>query len=266
MTDLRTTFGRFVGLYDEMRPGYPQSLFADIVSLTGLQTDGTVLEIGFGTGQATKFFAENGNAVDGYDIDQNMTDFARQKFSGEPRLSFRCEAFEHAQLPDEHYDLVISATAFHWLAPEEGLAKVAAALRPHGYFGPFRNYHQFPTSGFFEAVQACYREHAPDLAREPDPADPTGVKRTESSIERVLGEIRASGCFGATEVRRYGWTAEYTPEQYVRLLSTYSGHINLERQARKRLFRSIEQLVRTEFGSVKKQYLAVLWLSQRRSA
>src|SRR5215210_5494927 len=57
---LRTTFDEAASLYDEVRPGYPEDLFDDIVSLSGIPSGGRILEIGCGTGQATVPFALRG--------------------------------------------------------------------------------------------------------------------------------------------------------------------------------------------------------------
>ena len=48
MTDrelLRTTFDGAALLYDEVRPGYPEALFDDVVSLSGIPPEGSVHEI-----------------------------------------------------------------------------------------------------------------------------------------------------------------------------------------------------------------------------
>ncbi len=58
---LRATFDRAALLYDEARPGYPEALFDDVVSLSRLPPGGRILEIGCGTGQATLPFACRGD-------------------------------------------------------------------------------------------------------------------------------------------------------------------------------------------------------------
>ena len=54
---LRKIFDEAAPLYDEARPGYPDELFDDVVSLSGIPFEGRILEIGCGTGQATVPFA-----------------------------------------------------------------------------------------------------------------------------------------------------------------------------------------------------------------
>ncbi|MFF0791644.1 hypothetical protein [Streptomyces spiralis] len=41
-------------LYDRVRPGYPDELFADLAGVTGLDETSSVLEVGCGTGHATR--------------------------------------------------------------------------------------------------------------------------------------------------------------------------------------------------------------------
>jgi ubiquinone/menaquinone biosynthesis C-methylase UbiE len=50
---LRTIFDEAASLYDEVRPGYPEDLFDDVISLSGIPAGGRILEIGCGTGQVT---------------------------------------------------------------------------------------------------------------------------------------------------------------------------------------------------------------------
>ncbi|WP_228282645.1 class I SAM-dependent methyltransferase [Rubrobacter tropicus] len=57
---LRSTFDRAALLYDEVRPGYPEGLFEEVVSLSGVPSGGRILEIGCGTGQATLPLARRG--------------------------------------------------------------------------------------------------------------------------------------------------------------------------------------------------------------
>jgi SAM-dependent methyltransferase len=53
LTTLRETFDEAPGLYDRVRPGYPEELFDDLERLAGLRPGSRVLELGCGTGQAT---------------------------------------------------------------------------------------------------------------------------------------------------------------------------------------------------------------------
>ena len=60
---LRTTFNNVAELYDEVRPGYPEALIEDALTLSEIPPDGRILEIGCGTGKATLPFARRGYAI-----------------------------------------------------------------------------------------------------------------------------------------------------------------------------------------------------------
>src|SRR5215210_4990156 len=126
---LRTTFDEAASLYDEVRPGYPEDLFDDVVSLSGIPPGGRILEIGCGTGQATVPFARRGYRILCVELGENMAAVARRNLEGYPQVEVLTGAFEDWPLQDEAFDVAISATAFHWLNPATAYPKVAGALR-----------------------------------------------------------------------------------------------------------------------------------------
>jgi ubiquinone/menaquinone biosynthesis C-methylase UbiE len=48
------------GIYEEIRPSYPDKLIKDVINITELQPNADILEIGAGTGKATIAFAHRG--------------------------------------------------------------------------------------------------------------------------------------------------------------------------------------------------------------
>src|SRR5712671_3675150 len=61
--DLGRVFDEVPELYDRVRPAYPDELFADLVAITGMDRRSPVLEVGCGTGQATRSLAALGCRV-----------------------------------------------------------------------------------------------------------------------------------------------------------------------------------------------------------
>ena len=47
-------------LYDEVRPGYPEQLVEDVITLFRVPDGGRILEVGCGPGNGTRLFAERG--------------------------------------------------------------------------------------------------------------------------------------------------------------------------------------------------------------
>jgi SAM-dependent methyltransferase len=285
-TRLRATFDQAAQLYDGARPGYPEALFEDVVSLSGIPPGGRILEIGCGTGQATVPFARWGYRILCVELGENLAAVARDKLAAYPQVEVRTGAFEETPIEADAFDLAIAATAFHWIDPAIAYPKTARALRasggngcppgpppgggrpvvspcqPGGAIALFWNQHvqSGADRGFFEAVQEVYRREAPQLIRGDGlPPRPHQVQEPEKD------EIEKTGLFGEVTVRRYAWDIAYDATSYIDVLNTYSNHRDLDRPARERLFRGIAEMIDTEFhGRIVKEYLTLLCVAHRR--
>ena len=261
MTDsnsLRATFNQAARDYDAIRPGYPADLVEDIVALSGIPQGGRILEVGCGTGQATLPFARRGYAMLCLDIGAELVAVARENCRPYPDVDFEIVAFEDWEAPQAAFDVVMSATAWHWVPPEIGYPKAAQALKHSGSVALFSNLHPPPHAGFFQDVQEVYFSIAPELAH------PDTAPSIEQRIEAMTQEIERTGLFGPIAVKRYAWSNDYSREEYLRLLNTYSNHLSLEQGRRARLHAAIGELIDRQFdGIVERPYLAVLHLARR---
>jgi len=61
--DLGRVFNDVPEFYDRVRPTYPDELFADLAAITGRDRGSSVLEVGCGTGQATRSLACGGTRL-----------------------------------------------------------------------------------------------------------------------------------------------------------------------------------------------------------
>jgi SAM-dependent methyltransferase len=260
---LRTTFDEAASLYDEVRPGYPDDLFDDIVSLSGIPAGGRILEIGCGTGQATVPFARRGCRILCIELGENMATVARRNLEGYPNAEVHTGAFEESFLQEGAFDLAVSATAFHWLDPAVAYPKAARALRVGGSLALFWNVHVHSNAseGFFEAAQGIYEREAPEIV---GPEDYKGLPRPHEVPDRTE-KIQNTGFFGSIRTRHYRWDETYDAEGYLRVLSTYSGHRSLNDDTRERLFRGIADLIDNGFdGRIVKGYLTTLYVAKRK--
>ena len=73
---MRDSFDEVPELYDRVRPGYPEAVFDDLVSLAGLVAGSRVLELGPGTGQATVPLARRGLAVTAVELGSGLGEAA----------------------------------------------------------------------------------------------------------------------------------------------------------------------------------------------
>jgi SAM-dependent methyltransferase len=247
--ELRKTFGEDAELYDRVRPSYPSALYDDLAELVGPPLP-RVLEIGCGTGQATAPMVARGWPVTAVELSPDLAAVARRNV---PRAEVVTAAFESWPLPAERFDLVLSATAFHWIDPEVRVVKSADALRPGGVLAVVSTHHVdcSASRALYEQVQGCYERYMPDAKKGERPP-------VADAVPDDPAEFDASGRFGPVRFRRYEWHQEYTIAQYLDLLSSYSGHRAMPADARRALYSCISGHVERAGGRIAKGYLTQL--------
>jgi len=127
----RLLFGEDPAGYDAARPGHPEEVYEILRERCGLRPGSKVLEIGPGTGQATRRLLELGaDPLVALEPDPGLAAFLRTRL-GE-RIEIRGSSLEAAELEDD-FDLATAASSFHWVDEDLGLARLEAALRPGGW-------------------------------------------------------------------------------------------------------------------------------------
>ncbi|WP_200304095.1 class I SAM-dependent methyltransferase [Streptomyces adelaidensis] len=252
---LRGIFDEAAELYDRARPRYPRSLVAELAARTDLGPGTRVLEIAPGTGQLTVPVAEFGGQVTAVELGPAMAEVARRNLRPFPRAHVEVADFEKWPPPAEPFDVVMIATAFHWLDPAVRIPKVGRALRPGGTFALVTTEHvKGGTLDFFARVQECYERW--------DPATPPGLRlQDESEIVTDTSELA-----GWDDLRSYRCTREitYTAQEYIDVLLTYSGHRALDAPSREGLLGDIRELIDTRHGGrIAKCYLHELITARR---
>jgi SAM-dependent methyltransferase len=195
---LRSTFDQAAELYDRVRPRYPPALFDDLAELTGIGPGSRVLEIGPGTGQATIPLAERGCQVVAVELGAHLATVARHNLARFPAVEIVTAAFEDWPLPAAPFDLVLAATAFHWIAPAVRVTKAADALRPGGWLATITTHHiAGGDESFFADAQTCYERW--------DPGTPPGGVALEpaADVPHASDELDRSHRFGPARFRRY---------------------------------------------------------------
>ena len=254
---MRTTFNEDAERYNRARPQYPMQMFDDLAAAVA-PAGARVLEIGCGTGQATVALAERGYRIVAVELGPDMATVARRNLARFDSVEVVTAAFEDWPLPDEPFDLVFSATAFHWVDPTVRVSKSAEALRSGGLLATVGTHHIAGGSeAFFVASQDCYERF--------DPATPPGLRQQSASeIPEDDRELTSSGAFGAARFHRYEWELAYSTAEYLDLLLTYSGHRALPAAQRNGLLTCIAGLIDGNHGGrVVKRYLTELRLAQR---
>ncbi|MEV6864268.1 class I SAM-dependent methyltransferase [Streptosporangium subroseum] len=255
---LRASFTEDAELYDQARPGYPPELFDDLAELTGIGPGCRVLEVGPGTGQATVPLAERGCRIVAVELGAEMATLARHNLARFPSVQVVTAAFEDWPPPAEPFDVVVSATAFHWIDPAVRMVRAADALRAGGALATIATHHiRGGSTDFFAAAQTCYERF--------DPATPPDLRlRSAAEIPYDSDGPEPSGRFGPPVFRRHEWEQAYSTAEYLNLLRTYSNHRTLEPAALVGLLDCIARLINDRHGGqITKRYLTELRVARR---
>jgi trans-aconitate methyltransferase len=119
--DKRLSFNEVPDVYDEIRPRYPAALFDVLFEM--LPSEPTIVEVGPGTGQATKDLLARGASVHAVEIGPAMAEKLRRNLPS-TRLRVSVDDFEQAELLPSSADALFSANAYHWIAPHDRHALV----------------------------------------------------------------------------------------------------------------------------------------------
>jgi SAM-dependent methyltransferase len=249
-----SVFDATADIYDDVRPDYPQALYDDLVALAKLEPGDRLLEIGCATGKATRPLLERG-----FDV---------VCVEPGPSLAARARANLGVRVDEEPFEtwsggggfaLVYAATAWHWLSPGVRFQRAHDALRPGGHLAIWAAVHAFPDDfdPFFTEIQAVYDEIGESWEDTWPPPSPDEVPDDRGTIE-------ASGLFGKVNVRRYVWSRTYSADEYVALLSTFSGHIAMDADKREHLFDEVRRRIgRRPQGEVVRHWHAILHVAER---
>jgi SAM-dependent methyltransferase len=233
-------FGQEAERYDRLRPRYPDAV---VDALLGLEPAGLkVLDVGCGTGIASRLMAERGAEVLGVELAPRMAEIARSH-----GIDVEVGAFEDWEPAGRTFDRVVSAQAWHWLDLPVATAKAASVLRP----------------GARLCLIWSAGSHSDDLADALDevygnvlPSPVHTVFRgyaanrstdRRSGLEKELAAITAVPHFDAPTEQWFPWTQTYDRNEWLEQKLTCSDHTALDPDLQERLFEGIATVV-DEFG------------------
>ncbi|MCU1674572.1 MAG: Methyltransferase type 11 [Frankiales bacterium] len=119
-----TAFEALVDVYDAARPRYPAALYDALPDLSG-----RVLELGAGTGIATRELAQRAGFLVSTDLGPKMLGRLHELSPDVPVAVCRSEALPFA---DGSFDVVCGAQMWHWVDRAVAIPEVVRVLRPGG--------------------------------------------------------------------------------------------------------------------------------------
>lgn len=263
--------------YEAWRPHYPAALFDDLAVLAGLSPGSRILEIGCGTGIATRDLLARGWVVDAVEPGAQMARVARREAGEAAALHIDVTTFEDWEPGAVPYSLVFSATAIHWVDPKVRWTKSALVLEPGGHLALATN--RTVRGGSFDELYeqsaGLERRHAPEMLEEgPSPeleqflADLDAAASDIGTLWGVAdpkgGDAAAGGSFEEPVLCTYPWEQTYDRDQAIGLLGTYSPYLALPVERRTALLDGMGGLIAERFGgAVTRRYLSILAVARR---
>jgi len=248
--DSRLTFNTDPESYDKFRARYTKELFDDVIRFSHLSKDKNALEIGIGTGQATPPFLQTGCTVTAIELGDNLARFCRDKFTAYKNFNVINQDFESVALSENAYDLIYSASAFHWIPPETGLPKVYALLKSGGVFSWFAN-QPAPSeehAHIHEAIQAVYNRHAEFFGGKSPAVDLQ--QRLQQAKEKCRSRNSTLKQYGFTDVvdKIYHSARTFSAEDYAAQISTHHDHKAMPEEIRLPFLQEIADVINRHGG------------------
>jgi SAM-dependent methyltransferase len=219
-----------------------------------------VLEIGPGTGQATRRLLELGaDPLVAIEPDPALAGYMRATFSD--RVEVRESALEDVELEPSAYDLAAAASSFHWVEEDAALAKLLAALRPHGWIAIWWTTYGDETrpEAFREAVDPLFE----DVPHGPSQPAQEGRPSFALDAETRLDALRRAG-FETPRDELFHWTWVWDAAGIRNLYSTFSPLIALGPERREQLLDAVERIAADEFGGrVEKPLVTSLYTARK---
>lgn len=256
-------FNEVPELYDRVRPTYPDDLFADLATITGMDEKAAVLEVGCGTGQATRSLAALGCSVTAVEPGSGMAALARRRIATFRNVDVEASTFEEWDDRGRRFDVLVAASAWHWVDPSVGWQRAHDVLRPGGWIALLGN-----VVVRRPGEPEVYAETA-DLHERFSPGNPgwghPPLEDDVSTADEGWGPVDGrGGLFGPPIVRRYPTVQWFDGDGFADLLRSTSLYRRLDRDVRDPLLDAIAERIRTQMGDrVARRYLTVLNVGKR---
>lgn len=245
---LEWTFDTVASTYEKLRPGYNGELYKMLFDYISIDKSSDVVEIGIGGGQATLPVLKTGCKLTAVEYGEQFSALCKDKFRDYLDFNVITNKFENVDFENDAYDLVYSASAFHWIPEEIGYKKVFAMLKKGGAFARFAN-HPYRDKGnpaLSAAIDEIYDKYYNKYHNK---------KRellTEYTEKQAADRAMIAEKYGFTDIRYALFYRErvFTAKEYIELLGTYSDHIAIEETIRMKFFSSIENAINEYGGTI----------------
>lgn len=250
-------------LYDRVRPGYPDQLFADLAGITGIDGRSAVLEVGCGTGQATRSLAKLGCSVTAVEPGAGLGALARRNLATFGNVDIETSRFEDWDDAGRRFDVIVAASSWHWVDPAVGWRRAHEVLRPGGWMALLGNVvvRRPDEPEVYAETADIHERYSPGNPGWGHPPLEEDVQATNEGWGLVQDP---GGLFGPTIVRWYPVVQWLDAAGFADLLRSTSLYRTLGSDIREPLLEAIAERIRTRMGNrAPRRYLSVLRVGQR---
>ena len=220
-------FGSVAERYERYRLDYPNELVDTVLSYAGRPVR-TALDVGAGTGKATRAFAVRGIEVTALEPDADMAKVLVRVTHGLPvrPVVATYELFR----TESRYDLVYAAAAWHWTNPATRWARAVQMLVPGGVLALFGAPAELKDPDLFAAVDEIEKRVLP----EDDEVDVHSWSIEEMAAVDGLVDV---------EKRELPYVATTTAAEFVGRLATVSAYLKLTQEQRVDTLRKVRAVL-----------------------
>jgi len=231
------TFDKVSDIYEEVRPGYGEDLYKHITAIKKYDDNSKILEIGCGTGIATKEIADFlQSKITAVEPGENLLAIARKRLGHYSNINFVNTKFEDFNT-EELFDGIFSATAFHWIDPDIKYRRAYSLLKNDGLLVLYWNNFRIKDEILQNNVEKIYNSYGMKVYDKPV------IEIQKDKIKQRMDEIKNSGFFRIKDHRLLYNVFEYNSDTYIKLLQTFSDHSKAKLPEIDKLFHEIKQLI-----------------------
>lgn len=263
--------------YEALRPELPEDVFAEVRGLARLTADSSAVEIGAGTGQATRRLASLGASVVALEPGPALAQLAGQRLGAFPTVEVIQASFEDWEPADREFNALVAANCWHWVDPAVRWRKAHDVLVPEGWLvimshivvrEPGQPDVYAETADLHEAYAPGHRGwgHPPTAEEVVSAAlaSSNDIVELERTIGRTPDPSSATGLFEVPLLRWFRQEQHFDAAGYVELMRTTSLYGGLEVSVREALLTAMEERIRERMGDhATRRYLLLVRLARR---
>jgi cyclopropane fatty-acyl-phospholipid synthase-like methyltransferase len=223
-----------------VRPKYAPEFIDRVWEKSGLSNSSQILEVGCGPGTATITLAQKGCNLVGLEPSLDAANLARHNLGDYPNVEIINTSFEEWQPQDRQFDAIVAATSWHWVAPAYKHNKAASLLKDGGKLILLWNTGMQPAPEIFQSLSEPLTEYMPTLAQ---------YKDRDTNLDEIRVFARAaleSGLFSEFAEECFAYHIDYSIDDYLHLLTTYSPCIALSPENREKLLTELRSILLKE--------------------